>query len=358
MYKSKDPIFIGGASRSGTSLMARLLKKACKRISVLPVEGWLDLYMRNYPLINERTGKIFLGNYLNHGRSTNTKRTEFEAPLDSCNATIEDFRKVIPSQKMQTLEFLNWILSYYAKSNNAETWGVKDTYCELYFEKVSKLLPRLKLIIMIRDPRASLCSELYFGTYPKRNNAKTSALTYRLLAWCMSVDKARQLAEKLQQSVIIVKYEELISEPDIIHGNLASFLKDDLSPFLKGIFPKPFSSYGVKNGGFYNTTDKWKTLLCKDEVKLIEYVARPYMDFFGYESLYSKYNFSKKAEILKVFSKALNSLSYHLPNRAFELLDYLWFPERIAYRIYWLGKFFSVYFGICKPSILSIKNNR
>jgi len=357
MNRNIGPLFIGGAPRSGTTLMARLLNRLCTDIAVLPVEGWIYLYFEDYPLMNTKIKEVFIYNFLNHGRSTNTKRTEFEAPIDSSNYSLEEYMKNIPKGNLKTLDLLDWILRKYAESKNATSWGAKDNYCEFFLKKLINYFPDAKFIIMIRDPRASICSELYFGTYPDRNNEISNLLHYRLILWCLSVYTTIQLREKWPNSIMIVKYEELVSNPSSVHGKLSSFLDENLRPFADDIFPKPFSSYEKKATGFYDTRDKWRNLLSEKEVRLIESLADSYMNRFDYKKQYNTYRVGSNKLALSKLLQLSTYLSNYSTASIYHLIDFLYMPTGLLNKIYRLGKFLAVYSGLCNPNILRIKNS-
>ena len=228
---ASGPVIVGGASRSGTSLMVRLLAAACGGVRFLPCEGWMIPFVNEYPVLRPELAKDFVVRYLMTGRATDTRRTEYERPIDTSGMPLADYLREIDLGERDPYRLLGRVLSRYAHSGGAGRWGLKDTYIETHFAKILRRFPEARLIVMIRDPRASLCSELYFGTYPERNRRAACALPYRLAMWSLSVETAGALARRWPKRVMPVRYEDLVAQPEDIAGRLGAFLGEPLGAF-------------------------------------------------------------------------------------------------------------------------------
>ncbi len=334
------PVIIGGASRSGTSLMVRLLAAACRGVGFLPCEGWMTTFVSEYPVLRPELARDFVIRYLMTGRATDTGRTRYERPIDTSAMPLADYLREIDLGERDPFRLSDRVLSLHARSNGADRWGIKDTYIETGFTKILRRRPDARLIVMVRDPRASLCSELYFGTWPERNRRAACALPYRLALWSLSVETARALARRQPERVMLVRYEDLVAQPDEVAGRLGTFLGEPLGAF-EGAVPRAFSSYGVDQQSFYKTNERWRALLNEREIALIERVAAAPMAALGYATGPGMKAPGLASLPYRLLHGALVGLGRATPSGAARLTTYLFVPRRLWLRwrrlAFWTG---------------------
>ncbi|MBU2547597.1 MAG: sulfotransferase [Proteobacteria bacterium] len=338
----RGPLFVGGASRSGTTLMARLLNKVSRDYAFLPVEGWLFHYITKYPIASNGLAKLIVRDYLTEGRAMDTKRKQFGAPIDFFRRPLDELLDKVPVGRLSTPELLSWLMEAYCEDNHSRSWGIKDTYIEYYYKNIIRLFPGSQMLIMIRDPRASICSELYLGTFPDRNRNKASRLSYRLALWCLSADLARTLEREYPGQVLPVRYEDLVVSPGSIHERLTKFINEQLAPFENKLLPPPFSSYEITQGGFYDSNEKWRGLLTEDEIKVIEGVGGPLMRHFGYERMYPAH----RPGALNVYVGLARNLIRRNPVFAHESMIAIADPSRLTMWAKWFAKLLGLRTGL------------
>ena len=348
------PLFIGGATRSGTTLMARILSKTCTNCAVLPVEGYLDVYSRNWPgKLSGETAQVFAESYMSQGRPANTKRTRWEKPIDSIDKDLSAFIPPL-SWKGSREQLFNEVLTKYAQVRSCDSWGLKDTYIEINHKKLMDIYPGCKSIIMVRDPRASLCSELYMGTFPERNNSPFFALKFRLLLWCLTVYTTMNLAKQYPDKVLVVQYEKLVTYPVEVSNQIVDFIGQDVIPFTKDVLPKSFSTYDVNSDDFYKTNNRWMNLLTDNEVSLIERLANNYMKFFNYEITGKKSTSAVQDMLFHQYSKMLIALSNSSSAGVFYWIQYTMTEKRrFVVRMGRLMAIAAVRLGLLNPKVLA-----
>ena len=172
-------------------------------------------------------------------------------------------------------------------------WGVlKETSIEIYAAEVLDWFPDARFIQVLRDPRdnfAALAAGVdkhYRRLGEDRNRTLASLLHRARLGFCM----ARQnRAAYGPQRYHLVRYEDLVTEPEATMRQVARFLGIEFSPCL--LTP---SALGLPTGGnsydgdpaFHISTrnlGRWRERISQDEAAVIEFHLGEEMAEFGYD---------------------------------------------------------------------------
>lgn len=159
-----------------------------------------------------------------------------------------------------------------------------------------KTYPDIKILNIVRDPR---------GVCASRN-----AYSYKY-PWLFLIRQWRKLAtmswlycirgHSLRDRTLFIQYEELVKEPEKISRSICDFLRLDYYPkmvdaqgFIGGS-GEPWqqnSTYYKDEKGLRSfnreSIDKWKTVLTKKEIEIIEYLCFYEMKLLGYQPLYAE----------------------------------------------------------------------
>ena len=264
----RDPVFIVGMPRSGTTLLQGILSNTGKYFPMpethffsratyaLPENGFSRKDRQRIRRILSRKSRIKVD----------------EGALLNLNSQKEIFEYVIgmfnPARKNTFLE--------------------KTPRHVFFYSKILKFYPTAKFICMIREPKNIVSSRI--GKKAKRNKSVIRlALLYNKIA-------AAILEIKNKDNVLLVRYEDLTSENERSLMKICAFLDINYSPeLLKNVVaPKEIVSdheFWKKNNLRLmtiqkNNAAKWRRHLGLDQAALVNYITKSYALKFGYSTAY------------------------------------------------------------------------
>lgn len=178
-----------------------------------------------------------------------------------------------------------FIRECYGKGHE-EVVGGKEVWCNEFIGPLLDNFDNLKVINIVRDPRAVFASRNIVGEkYPwlflARQWRKLTAFS-----WLFSKNPA--YADRL----MLIRYEDLIGDPGGTARKMCSFTGIDYSPDMidgtkfregDGTSWAQNSSYGSGKEISNKYADKWKEKLTSGEIRLIEMLCYHEMRLFGYE---------------------------------------------------------------------------
>jgi len=321
---------IGGPSRSGKTTIVNELKNN-SLYAGLPVEGLLRLHINKYYLFFNIRKKMILNDYLNKSRNISYEKKLTAKPIDYFIKDNEQIINNIPKKIRNVAELIDWSLQIYADDLEKKTWCVCDTHPELYFEKIKKNIPNIKIAVLVRHPLESITAGLYWRTYPQRSIQKSDAIVYRLLLWCITVKHSIKLKKKYPDDVDIIYFNDLFNVDKEKYYSSKYYLSFVNCIENNNNFKKPFFNYD-KNF-FYSPEGEWEELLDRQEISLINYFCQPLINFFNDENLSDNY---KPQFFLRVFVSSIISLSNISPVFAKGIIDWIFvFPiKKYIYNSY------------------------
>lgn len=190
----KDTInfFIVGYPRSGTTLTASLVSRHSK--VYIPAETH---YFRNFvqQTNGTSTSEVLYEYFIN-----NTRLKDLNIPNEILKGIIEDN---FPNKP----EILASTLNYLARKNNKQVIGEKTPGHILNYKTIVSAYPDTKFIIVMRDGRDCVLSNIK-EKWTYRNPKKHAA------EWNYYIAHYNDLISKYPDKAIIVKYENLIENPE------------------------------------------------------------------------------------------------------------------------------------------------
>jgi hypothetical protein len=295
-------LFLGGAAKSGTTLLLSLLDGHPK-LAVLPEETHFFGRRKNFSALTNYPDKArwFLQSsdsdlhILAQGRIERARKTN--GSLDTRDYTHFDYTGFVQlTEEFAKQSWLNDSLIFsevvraYAIANgcdwrNCVRWVEKTPGNESYSEDLFTLFPDAKFIQVVRDPRAVFSSRKKhlvrrYGHYAKAHR--------HVREWNES---ARQIS-KLQKrggSYLLVRYEDLIQNTARTLEKVCQFigiefLPVNLEPTRAGKQWEGNSAYEKSFGGISaESVSQWKNELTKEEVWWIEMHCRTGMEIAGYQ---------------------------------------------------------------------------
>jgi hypothetical protein len=281
MDKSKAPVFVVGAPRSGTTLLYHTILSSGNFV-VYPVES--DVFNRIAPAFGD------LHSLANRKRLVNTwlESDYFQrTALDP-----EELRRQLLSECRTPGDFLRIVMDRMARMQGVERWAEKTPTHVLHIPEIKATIPDALVIHIIRDGRDVAVSMDRMGwawggsRFPwGREHGVLVAGIY----WEWLVKTGRKYGRRLGKDYLEVHYEDLVQDPKGTLRTLSAFIRHDLDYeyILRnaiGAVKAPNSSFGdlvdARAAGFIG---RWKGVNCLEGVRLDELLG-PVLREFGYQS--------------------------------------------------------------------------
>lgn len=298
MKNSNDPVFIFGCHKSGTSLLRSLLDHH-QELSVLQREThffrlagyWIDYGLkRSYP--KKLSAEEISAGMLSFVREQNNDDGPFsDNPAFQgydINRFRDFFKAEIPEEHKEI--FRMYMEALYSASNGTcipeESRIVEKTVEHLeYAGLIRRYFPESSILHIVRNPYATLVAARRSRNrerYPKMRRIASSLYNsfYFLL---------KNTAE--HEDYLVLRYEDLVTDTEKVMREVSGFLGiryDDIlvRPTSNG---EPWignSTIEMKLDGISSVPlEKWKEHITDFEIELVNTIAGPVMERFGYERL-------------------------------------------------------------------------
>ena len=261
--KNNSPIFIGGAGRSGTTLL-RVMLNAHKNLCGGPE-------FKMIPNIS----KIF--------RQLDTMKGIKKAYKLNKNSINSNFRS-----------FISGFFEDYISFNNAERIVEKTPHNVLVMKELGEIFPNAKFLHVIRDGRDVACSlvKREWKDFNGKPIWYVQNLENAVKYWKQTIIKGIQdsKADYLKGRVKIVKYEDLVVSPE---GNMKDILEFLNEPWDKkvlnhekvdrGYEPKESSTEQVNKEIYTKSLSRWEREFTKQDKENFKDIAGQLLVDLGYE---------------------------------------------------------------------------
>jgi hypothetical protein len=249
-----EAIFIVGVSRSGTTLMRRILDRH-SRVAIatenhylghlLAWEGaryyfrrWGDL--RDDAAVAELVDVIYSGEF--QRRSRLRELSPYWRWLTS-KVPREDIEAYLLASDRSERGIFEAFLRIYADRRGKAIIGEKTPAHIAYVETLLEWFPDGRVIHCIRDPRAIYVSELrrrmqHAVHFPYRQLAVIPAVLGRFVllevvwAWASAVHRHRTLQRRFPDRYRVVRFEDVVATPQDTLGSVCDFLGIALEPHM------------------------------------------------------------------------------------------------------------------------------
>jgi hypothetical protein len=295
-------LFLGGAAKSGTTLLLSLLD-GHPRLAVLPEETHFFDKRTKFSALTSSSDKVrwFLESphcdlrFLAHGRVERTRPTNGSPNTrDYTHLDYTGFVRLTQNIAKQpwlndSLIFSEVVRSYAVISGcdwpNCIRWIEKTPGNEAYSDDLFRLFPEAKLLQLVRDPRAVFASRKKhlisrYGCYAK---------AHRLVReWNRSSRQISKL-QKRTDSYLLVRYEDLVQDTGRTLERVCQFIGVELLPVMleptrAGKQWGGNSAYDKTFGGISaEPVNQWKNQLTNDEIWWVEMHCREGMRIAGYQ---------------------------------------------------------------------------
>jgi hypothetical protein len=292
------PVMITGLGRSGTSLLRNLLDA---HPNLLTFSGETRFWRRASEAVTYQDQVNYTGYRifsllvsLDGGRGPRWNLSGGKADLQ----TYLNFVTLYDYYIGQMPKHLNTpakaaTAAFYAAQGRKDTqplrWVNKAPDDILYKDIILNSFPQTKFILSVRDPRARMAS--------RKLRANRAGNMFDLAGQSHHVAKswtevADVLAAEKPDTSLLVRYEDLVQQPEAVMRRIAEFLEIEFSPTMlePTVYGEPArmkSGYGEKTivPGTVTTSsvDKWRQSVSENEITIIDAYHQFVPNKFGYE---------------------------------------------------------------------------
>jgi hypothetical protein len=217
------PVYVGGLDRSGKTTMAGFLGSH-PRIAIPAVGSnmWTYFYRRFGDLSDERNLDACLDALWRY------KHIRF---LDPDIAEIKNRFLAGPQQTYAELFAL--FLRQFAEGLGKPRWGAQTGLIERHASELFDAYPGLKVVHMVRDPRDRYEASLTLWPDGKGRAGGAAA------RWLYSERLARKGEKRWPGRYLVVRFEDLVSDPEQTVRAVCDFLDEDFDPVMMSMEASP-----------------------------------------------------------------------------------------------------------------------
>jgi hypothetical protein len=258
LNRSKTPVFVLGAPRSGTTLLYHMLLST-GNFAIYRAESnvFSVLAPRFGGMRSERDRRELLAHWL--------KSKLFRVSgLDQKEIT----DKVL-SECRSAGDFLRILMELVARKQRVERWADCTPDHLLHILEIKHAIPNALIIHIIRDGRDVALSYVRQGWAHPLPWDRSDRVSVAGLYWEWIVRRGRKYGHDLGDDYCEVHFEDLIMQPRATLSRLSEFIAQDLDYDLihataVGSVREPNSSFGEESGEF-NPVERWKEKMSSTE---------------------------------------------------------------------------------------------
>lgn len=274
-------IFIGGAPRSGTTLLQRIF-------AAHPEISGSQEFAYTQELMDTRRRML---------SSIKTGHINKIVDQETLDATFYDFFSKIFLSKMQ--------------KDGKRLFSEKTPFNAMVFGDLRELFPKSKHILILRDPRDIVSSMLKVGEKYRKNSELPPDFVRSTRAAIMFInrlwDSALNHAEK-DKNTLVVYYEDLVQDPKLISQKICDFLGVNFTSEMIEIQNKTFDAAEISSQGsnWYTKDQLTDSIQSKQKNKLNTFQKNAVERFILSRPELSRYNLNTKAPTVmdRIFLKA------------------------------------------------------
>ena len=300
-----EAIFIVGVSRSGTTLMRRILDKH-SRIGIatenhflghlLPWEGTRHYFPRLGDLHDDATVHALVELIYSGALQRRSRLRELSPYWRWLTSKVppEDIEAYVLASDRTDRGLFEAFLRIYADRRGKAVMGEKTPAHLDYVDELLAWFPDARIVHCLRDPRAIFVSELRRRTghaagVPYRQLAMVPALLSRFVllqvvwAWARAVHQHRRLVRRYPDRYRLVRFEDVVAQPEATLDDLCAFLGLEAEPRM---LEQKVTSKGARVGsaGFdAGAADRWRSHIDGGAQAAIELLVGGRLAEMGYE---------------------------------------------------------------------------
>ena len=292
------PVFIMGAPRSGTTLLASSIA-GHQRIIALPEMHYIFSIMKE----EQDFGK------LNIQRNIDFLKNNFHFCLLNLFHSVNELKCFIEGKDSKTfiIELINLYNEKYHHKDFTH-WVEHSPHSHLFIQDIIKIFPNAKFIHIIRDPRAVYSSTIRepWGYKDIITGAKN---------WNNNIRNI--ISKEKEYNIFTIKYEDFVSHQEKILKKIVEYIDIEYSDKMlenKGLvlpeyIEKRLNYFGTKTDT--NKNKKWERFLSKKEILHINAINYELMKMNGYD-----YKLDRKKAITGFEKKIIEKIGNYRHTRS------------------------------------------
>lgn len=271
------PVFVVGASRSGTTLLYHILLASgdfpLYEAETMLLEECQSKYGR---LGNRRNFDAFLADWL---RSKQFHRSGLDP---------DHFRQAAASHRDGYADLLRFFMESMARQQGKRRWAEKTPSHIKHMDTLARAFPRARFIHIIRDGRDVAISRRQLGWSGIRSRDPLNQLLFTALDWEATVRRGRQAGRKLGNRYLEVRYEDLVADTERILGVINGFADvrigvQSLSDLAIGSLKRANSAFTQTTGGISTSAvERWRNKLTAREAACLHVAIGRTLKELGY----------------------------------------------------------------------------
>ena len=275
---SCQPLFIVSSGRAGTTLLRSMLVVG-GQIAIPPESQVIPAAIRRY-LSAQHLGWYDLCRLLVALFESNRNFPLWEISLHP----IYDRLINLPPAERSLARVIDEIFRHYAaqKFPEAILWGDQSPINTFYWRWIHRAFPQARFVHLLRDGRDVVASLVERGF----------DLQWATRRWTTSIEECHALARHLNKDRFLeVKYEELVSEPELTLQRVCELVKIDYSPRMLDFWKSPttiehkYQSFhrNLARPVFTDSIGRWKTRLSPTQQEYVLAHTTNLLTELGYE---------------------------------------------------------------------------
>jgi hypothetical protein len=281
--QTESPVFICGEGRSGTKLLRDCLSKHSKFCSFrCETYFFVDSLFQRMRFIDEIKDadiliKAVITALISKNKPSAEKiiRSQNFDPI--CDKYLSEIKAIVdPKFAFDKYYLFDICANFLAKSFGKPRWIEKTPYHIYFLERILEFYPNAKFIVNYRDPRAVVASWL------KKDSNKT--VLGVIASWNKVAKQISALQQKNIPNIYFMKYENLISNPELVLKEICEFLGEEYEPEIMDVtVVNSFYQDQGKTGFLKEAISRWKSNLTVPQINIIEKLTREHRGLLGYE---------------------------------------------------------------------------
>ena len=302
---AKQPIFIVGPSRSGTTLLTHCLGRHPDIATLGETHYFDDLRVRMKGYERTRLLDQQIEACIEYFQALSHRWYGFGG--DPTQGVLD--RNELCRTAMQIGEGADAFFEAYsnieARKSGKNRWCEKTPRHVFRIPEILQAFPQAKIICMIRDPRAVVASYRDWAKHRSAPEEMSSELrevsrkerqrvqkSYHIIIaaflWKAAARAMVQARDEFgPQSIFMMHYRNLVADTDTWLQSLCHWLNIDYAPSMAAHLPVINSSYTTRFVGnpseSAKAVERWKQTLSPDEIGIIQMCCARLLEDFGYE---------------------------------------------------------------------------
>ncbi len=294
MYNYLKVIFVVGNSRSGTSMMARILNNHPNINTFVHELHFFEELTNTEELFKDisfKKAKLLYANLLSIIYKGYLSKREPEIYFSEAEKCVKELDQLTPAS------IYKHFLFYITKKNGKQIPCEQTPRNLFYLKEIFEIFPNAKIINMMRDPRDVLLSQknkwrlrfIGYKNHPLSESIR-SFVNYNPIIisklWNSAIKEYEQF--KHDERLINIKFENLISNPEMTLKKICDFLEIKMDEKMLDIpvIGSSFKNSVNKKGILKDVTMRWKKGgLSASEIYICQKINADLMKKYGYEVL-------------------------------------------------------------------------